>query len=59
MAPGLSNRKLATVSGIDLSIGHSHCLPSPAPAPVRLGVEVEVQVEVQLLALGGSLIMRI
>lgn len=52
MAPGLSNRKLATVSGIDLSIGHSHC-------PVRLGVEVEVQVEVQLLALGGSLIMRI
>lgn len=57
MAPGLSNRKLATVSGIDLSIGHSHCLPSPAPAPVRLGVEV--QVEVQLLALGGSLIMRI
>lgn len=57
MAPGLSNRKLATVSGIDLSIGHSHCLPSPAPATVRLGVEV--QVEVQLLALGGSLIMRI
>lgn len=42
MAPGLSNRKLATVSGIDLSIGHSHCLPG-----------VEVQVEVQLLALGG------
>lgn len=45
MAPGLSNRKLATVSGIDLSIGHSQ------PGQARLGVEV--QVEVQLLALGG------